>query len=120
MNGVDLTDLSCQTPIKINFREPIEVKFDTQNTSQKMNLRFYSNLLFDWIEDHENDVYHHVYITPDYHHNYWDFFINGLLTANTVAIKITPTNDYAESFWIRFTLKGSKTAIGQLGKQMPK
>ena len=120
MNGSDLTDLSCQDPIEIDWTEPIEVKFDTHDNSQKMKIRFYSNLRFDWNDEHGNDMYHHVYITTDYYHDYWGFFINGLLTASTVAIKITPTNDYAESFWVRFTLKGSKAAIGQLGKQMPK
>ena len=118
MNGSDLTDFSCQAPIKINFRKPIEVKFDTHDTSQKMELSYYSNLEEeDFFGGHSSSVY----IGPkNYSHDYWGFFINGLLTANTVAIKITPSNDYAKGFWVRFTLKGSKAAIGQLGKQMPK
>ena len=58
MNGYDLTDLSRQAPIKINFRKPIEVKFDTHDTSKKMELSYYSNLKEeDFFGGHSNSVY---------------------------------------------------------------
>jgi len=41
-------------------------------------------------------------------------FIKGLVTANAVAIKIPS----ADTFWVRFSLKGSTAAINQLGKEI--
>ncbi len=41
-------------------------------------------------------------------------FIKGLVTSNAVAIKV-PIDD---SFWVRFTLKGSTVTINQLGKEI--
>jgi hypothetical protein len=51
-------------------------------------------------------------------------FINGLISAKTVAVKLTPTvfagnfeRLYLDPVWIRFTLKGAKEAIDTLGKE---
>ena len=100
MAGSDFTLLWCPD-IGIDWPMQIEVKFDTHDTSKTMVLNYGDT---DW-----------RYITG-YSNDYWGFFINGLLTANIVAIEITPANDYVENFWVRFTLKGSNAAIGQLGK----
>ena len=104
INGNELTGLDCPG-IKISEYDDIYVKFDTSETSQKMRLKNYSN---------SDDVY-----IPSYQSKYsgemsYKEFIKGLVTANAVAIKIPA----ADSFWVRFTLKGSTNAINQLGKEI--
>ena len=41
-------------------------------------------------------------------------FMKGLVTANAVAIKIPA----ADSFWVRFSLKGSTKIINNFGKEI--
>ncbi len=105
INGSELTGLRCPG-IKISEYEDIYVKFDTYETSKKMQLESYTD---------SDDVY-----IPSYQYEYsgnlsYKEFIKGLVTANSVAIKVPS----ADSFWVRFTLKGSTAAINLLGKPIP-
>lgn len=105
LNGSELTGLSCPG-ISIPGYRSIYVKFDTQDASRKMDLKSYS----------DSDG---VYI-PSYQFEYsdnlpYEDFINGLVTAGSVAIQIPGP----ETFWVRFTLKGSTAAISVLGKPVP-
>lgn len=105
INGGELTGLDCPG-IKISEYDAIHVKFDTNETSKRMEIKSYSD---------SDDVY-----IPSSQFEYsgnmsYKDFINGLVTAGAVAIKIPA----ADSFWVRFSLKGSTVAINQLGKEMP-
>ena len=105
LNGNELTGLDCPD-IEIYSYSDIYVKFDTAELSEEMDLESYS----------DSDG---VYI-PSYQPSYsakmsYKNFIDGLSTSNAVAIKIPS----AHSFWVRFSLKGSATAISQLGQEMP-
>ncbi|MCG8044750.1 MAG: hypothetical protein N0E48_03550 [Candidatus Thiodiazotropha endolucinida] len=105
INGGELTGLDCPG-IKISEYDDIYVKFDTSETSRKMELKSYSD---------SDDVY-----IPSSQFEYsgnmsYQDFTNGLVTAGAVAIKIPA----ADSFWVRFSLKGSTAAINQLGKKIP-
>ncbi|MET0013054.1 MAG: hypothetical protein ABW088_05320 [Sedimenticola sp.] len=105
INGVELTGLNCPG-IKISEYDDVYVKFDISETSKKMELNSYSD---------SNDVY-----IPSGQSGYsgnmsYKDFINGLVTAGAVAIKIPAADD----FWVKFSLKGSIDAINQLGKEIP-
>lgn len=107
LNGTELTGLKC-SGIKISEFDDIYVKFDTQESSKRMDLKGYSD---------SEDVYIPSY---SYQSEYsgrlgYDAFISGLVTNNSVAIKVPSVG----SFWTRFTLKGSSVAINQLGRKMP-
>jgi hypothetical protein len=105
INGSELSGLRCPG-IKISEYDDIYIKFDTHETSKKMDLKSYSD---------SDDVYIPSY-QSEYSNNFnYKDFIKGLVTANSVAIKIPS----ADTFWVRFTLKGSTASINQLGKLIP-
>jgi hypothetical protein len=61
-----------------------------------------------------DDVYIPSY-QPEYSGNMsYQHFIEGIITANAIAIKIPA----ADSFWVKFSLKGSNAAINQLGREI--
>lgn len=104
INGNELAGLLCPD-IRISEYKDIYVKFDTHDTSKKMELNSYSDSDDVYIPSHQSEYSGNL--------NY-EVFLKGLVTASSVAIKIPS----AETFWVRFTLKGSKVAIPQLGKPM--
>ena len=104
INGSELTGLACPEII-ISEYDDIYVKFDTSEISKKMEIKSYSD---------SDDVY-----IPSSQFEYsgnmsYKDFINGLVTAGAVAIKIPA----ADSIWVKFSLAGSTEAINQLGKEM--
>ena len=102
INGSELTGLDCPG-IKISEYDDVYIKFDTNEISQKMDIKSYSD---------SDDVY--ISSNQFEYSGYMSYkdFIKGIVTANAVAIKIPA----ADSFWVRFSLKGSTAAINQLGK----
>jgi len=102
LNGAQLTGLEC-LDIKIPEYRDIYVQFNNNQYSEKMNLESYSD---------SDDVY-----IPSGYQDYMSYqnFIKGLVSSNTVSIKIPCIN---EDFWVQFSLKGSSKAINKLGKEM--
>lgn len=105
IDGTELTGLTCPD-IGIPEHKDIEVKFDTRDVSQTMDLKAYTD---------SDDVY-----IPSYQGSSWKYlsysdFMKGLVSANSVAIQIPA----AGGFWTTFSLKGSAPIIMQLGKQLP-
>lgn len=101
LNGSRLTGLDCPD-FKISEYDDIEVKFDNYKTSDKMDIKSYS----------DSD---RVFI-PSYQAEYSDFlsydeFIKRLKVGKTVAIKIPSTG----GVWMAFTLDGASVALEALG-----
>ncbi|GJM17465.1 MAG: hypothetical protein DHS20C13_27920 [Thermodesulfobacteriota bacterium] len=105
VDGSELTGLDCPG-IKISEYDDIYVKFDIDETSRKMDIKTYTD---------SKDVY-----IPSYQYErsgylpYKDF-INGIITANGLAIKIP---EKTQEFWTKFSLKGSVLSIDALGKEI--
>jgi len=97
LNGDELTDISC--PGIGFYVGSLEIKFDTHGVSTTVNFNGYI-------------------VDKKYKHNEelsYKQFINGLKTANHVAIKVPA----AHQFWTRFSLKNSAMFIGYLGGPPP-
>lgn len=103
LDGAQLTGFDC-----LNFKIPewddIEVKFDEDATSDKMNLESYSD---------SDDVYIPSYQADHSGHLSYEEFIGRLKDGKTVAIKIPAADDV----WMTFSLKGSTRALDRLGKE---
>ena len=97
LDGTALTGIYCPN-ININPRDDLWVKFDTDDVSMAVDLKYFSG----------SD---NVYITGSYSFAY-SAFVNKLRCSNSLALKIPA----AYSFWTRFDLSGTSTPIGQLGK----
>lgn len=100
INGTELTELSC-SEIPINWYRSLEIKFDSIEVSQEMELKQYSDSTGGYISSYQ----------PSYRLEY-DRFIDLLQSANSLAVKVPAT----EMFWTRFNLQGAAHAIEQLGK----
>ena len=103
LDGSELTDIDCPD-FKISEWEDIEVKFDNEATSNKMDIKSYS----------DSDG---IYI-PSYQDSYSDDlsyakFIEQLKTGKAVAIKMPA----ADGIWMAFSLLGFSEAFNKLGKQ---
>ena len=133
IDGTRLTSFRCDFEFKP--RPFINIKFDNDHNIYTMRL---SNF-----KGHNYKAADSAYVEPSIPVNYsgnirpceysgdcpeplfsYGGFINGLISAKTVAIKLTPTISagnferlYLDSVWIRFTLKGAKEAIDTLGKE---
>ncbi len=99
LNGAELTGLNCPE-IKISSYQDIEVKFDTNDISQKMDLSNYT----------DSDG---VYI-PSYQSGQFSYknFVGMFGKAKSLAIQIPAS----KTFWTKFNLNGAQEAIAQLGK----
>jgi hypothetical protein len=104
-DGSELTGLDCPG-IKIPEYRPIVIKFDADEFSRKMKLESYddSNGVSISVDQYGESSGYMSYKT----------FIDGLLSANAVAIKIP--SDF--TFWVRFSLTGGAAAINKLGKEV--
>ncbi len=103
LDGAQLTGLDC-LDFKISEWDDIEVKFDNVATSDKLDLKSYSD---------SDDVY-----IPSYQADYsgylsYEKFIGRLKAGKAVAIKIPAADDV----WMTFSLKGSTKALNRLGKE---
>ena len=97
LDGTALTGIYCSN-ININPRDDLWVKFDTDDVSMAVDLKYFSG---------SDDVY----ITGSYSFAY-SAFVHKLRCSNSLALKIPA----AYSFWTRFDLSGTSTPIGRLGK----
>ncbi len=104
IDGTRLAGLDC-TGIKISKDDDIYIKFDTDDTSKKMDIKNYSDSDRVYIPSFQSDYYGYTS---------YQYFMNRLVTANAVAVKIPAVG----GFWVRFTLKGSAAAINHLGKEI--
>jgi len=86
--------------------EDIYIKFDTSETTSKMEIKSYSD---------SSDVYIPSYQTKYSGYMSYEDFIKGLVTENAVAIKIPATE---KNIWVRFSLNGSTEAIEKLGNEI--
>jgi hypothetical protein len=105
IDGSELTGLDCPG-IEIPEYRRIFIRFDTSESTRKMKLE----------HDYDSD---RVYISSDQYdessgYMSYESFIDGLINANAVAIKIP--SEY--TFWVRFSLKGGAAAISKLGKEI--
>lgn len=105
INGNELTGLDC-IGVPISEFDDIYIKFDTGAVSTKMNLKSYSDSDEVYIPSGDQASY-------SGYMSYENFKI-GLVSNDVVAIKIPN----ADSFWARFSLKGSTEAINKLGQEL--
>lgn len=103
IDGTELTGLHC-LGVKFSCYIDINIKFDKDEKSTKINITKFN----------DSDA---CYIPSNYDPYSgcmsYEKFLNGLVSNNAVAIQI-PSDD---SFWARFSLKGSPEAINNLGKE---
>jgi len=110
VSGSQLTGLDCPG-IKISEYEEIDIKFDTTDVSKVMEITTYTD---------SDSVYIPSYQYTGVSQLSYEDFINGLKTANYVAIHVPAKYP----FWTRFSLNHSEnmdaaTMIGYLGGPSP-
>jgi hypothetical protein len=132
LEGIRLTGFQCSFKflIRQHFNNnKIGIKFSDNNTLHIMHLNSF--------DDEQGPIVNAVYVDPNgeplniftaenYDLNAYSYedFINGLNSAKTLAIKITPAMDHEsghlalDPVWITFSLNGAKEAISKLGKEL--
>ncbi len=103
LDGTQLTGLDC-LDFQISESDDIEVRFDEDATSDKMDLKSYSD---------SDDVYIPSQQADDSGYLSYEKFIDRLKAAKAVAIKIPAADD----IWMTFSLTGSTKALNRLGKE---
>jgi hypothetical protein len=156
IDGTKLTGFRCD----FNFDVPLmnsgftSIKFDNDRNIQTMNYSAFKNSHDKFNLSGTSAAYfspelrlkntgEFSHFKPEYlfkntHAFGYKDFISGLISANTVAIQITPTVDHGyykfynyatgtygnferldlDPVWIKFSLKGAKEAIAKLGKEL--
>jgi hypothetical protein len=109
------TEFQCEFEIRSEYKRELTIKFDTGNNLNTMRLLAENNNTI-YVEPYQAHESMENFLAGDVAPEYrYGSFINGLVSANFVAINITPTNS---SVWIRFPLIGAKEAIAKLGKEL--
>ena len=120
LQGSERTEFECVFKFR---RQRLTIKFDNDKNYHYM----------DMISEPKKDI---IYVEPYYEqfisNNPYDIttapdirrfsfeydkFINGLISANFVAIQLISKETF-KPVWIRFPLKGAKEAISKLGKEL--
>ncbi|WP_456325626.1 hypothetical protein [Desulfonauticus submarinus] len=140
INGDELTSISCNK-FRVYAGDDISVMYDTDKKLHTMNIEKFNNSDDVYIPSPQvKKVYNSYYERYDENHSYYfnyKKFVEGLLTANFIALKITPTlshkyDDFEnpfnyryrgesttlDPFWVRFTLKDAAVTIERLGKEI--
>lgn len=137
IDGDNLTSIFCYK-FNIYSRSDISIKFDTDEKLYTMDIMKFTNSEDIYISSDQITTRQNSYDNMNKEYFPYDKFIKGLLTANTLAVKINPIfkHDY-DSFenpfsskynreditlkplWLKFPLKNARSAISRLGKVTP-
>jgi hypothetical protein len=124
LQGSERTEFECVFKFRDLFVTKLPIKFDNDKNYHHMDIVSKPKKNIIYVEPYyeqyiPDDPLSFDFTTeqPDIFSFKYDKFINGLISANFVAIQLISEETF-KPVWIRFPIKGAKEAISKLGKEL--